>query len=91
MLRALVDAGWDFNQVANGVPLAAGFHGNHPGYTIYVSRQIDGWLAGRSATPADFRVWVEATLLPHLRAKIAEARLNQTRTGESLNDYFGRL
>ena len=91
LTRALVDSGWDFNQVANGVALDAGFHGNHPQYTRYVNAQIDGWVASHAnAKPADFRTWVEGTLLPHLRAKIAEARVNQTRTGESLNDYFAR-
>ena len=56
-----------------------------------VNAQIDGWVASHAnAKPADFRTWVEGTLLPHLRAKIAEARVNQTRTGESLNDYFAR-
>src|SRR4029450_7661769 len=33
VVRLLVQSGWDFNAKMNGVPLAEGFHGNHPAYT----------------------------------------------------------
>jgi hypothetical protein len=89
MLRVLVNAGWDFNQATNGIPLAEGFHGNHPQYNRYVGTQIDAWVTQHgTAKPNDFHAWVDATLLPHLRGKIAQAKAHNQQTGQSLNDYF---
>ena len=92
MLRLLVQSGWDFNQAANGVPLAAGFHGNHPKYTEYVNKQINTWVAQHGASkPAEFQAWVEGTLLPSLRTLIADAHAKGATSGQNLNDYFAKL
>lgn len=89
MLRVLVNAGWNFNQAANGLPLTGGFHGNHPQYNRYVGTSIDNWVVLHgSAKPNDFRAWVGATLLPDLRSKIAQARTHNQQTGRTLNDFF---
>ena len=92
MLQLLVRSGWNFNAAVNGVPLAAGFHGNHPQYTRYVNAQITLWINQHGAAKvAAFQTWVEGTLLPNLRGLIAAAQAGHATTNETLNAYFGRL
>ncbi|HEX2081423.1 MAG TPA: AHH domain-containing protein, partial [Longimicrobium sp.] len=96
VLRLLVQSGWNFNARINGVPLAEGFHGNHPAYTAYVDRRIDQFMGGYAARPvaeavAPFRAFLENTLLPELRDHIEEARRRYGSTGRNLNDYFRTL
>ena len=92
MLRLLVNSGWDFNAKVNGLPLKAGFHGNHPQYTRYVNQRIDAWVQQNGSAPvATFQTFVESTLIPGLTAQIATALRQSGSTQENLNDYFARL
>jgi hypothetical protein len=96
ILRLLIESGWDFNDAANGVPLAAGFHGNHPAYTAYVNRRIDAFMAGQTGrsiaqavTP--FRTFLRETLIPELRELTDRAKQEYSRTGRNLNAFFTAL
>jgi hypothetical protein len=92
VLRLLVQSGWDFNAKVNGVPLAEGFHGHHPRYNDYVDKEITKWVAQHDPSKAaDFRDYVENTLIPQLRAHINAAKSRFGPTDENLNDYFARL
>jgi hypothetical protein len=84
-IQALVNAGWNFNAAINGVPLAEGFHGNHPQYTRYVRESADKWRKthGPNYTPA-FKTFIEQTLIPELLTLIAAAKA----AGKTLNQFF---
>jgi hypothetical protein len=49
IVQGAIDAGFDFNGVANGIGVKSlskgGTHANHPAYTKKVLRQIDEWAA----------------------------------------------
>jgi hypothetical protein len=96
ILREAIESGWDPNAATNGIPLAMGFHGNHPAYTKYVSNRINDWMSAQKGIPLDavvnpFRAFVNATLIPDLRALIAQASAASKASKESLNDYFSKL
>jgi hypothetical protein len=96
VLRLLIATPWDFNASINGIPLAEGFHGNHPAYTAYVNRRIDSFMGGYANRPvadavAPFRTFLQGTLIPELRDHIGEARRLFPTTGRNLNTYFSTL
>jgi hypothetical protein len=96
ILRLLIESGWDFNDARNGVPLAAGFHGNHPAYTAYVNRRIDAFMAGQAGRPiaqavTPFRTFLRETLLPELRSLTHQAKQEFPSTGRNLNTFFAAL
>jgi hypothetical protein len=96
VLRELVKSGWDFNAKVNGVPLAEGFHGNHPAYTQYVRKRVSGFMRQYNATPvADavgpFKTFLENVLIPELLNHIQAAKKEFKASGQTLNGYFARL
>jgi hypothetical protein len=87
-LCELIDFGWDFNEVNNGVPLAEGFHGTHPNYTNYVLKEIKKWIeenTGKSLSV--FEQFVKVDLTKRLVELIDGAK----KSGKKLDEYFKGL